>query len=298
MTSLKPQDRSKPLFTPDPLLNIQVIIFILASVVIMHLDHRERHLDDVRAVLSGLIYPLQAVIQIPLQTGVWLSEQFINRQALLDENYRLRNKQLIINAQLQKLSVLEAENRRLRMLLESSVMLPVNLRERVLIAEVLERTDVNSPYRHRVQINKGLLNGVYRGQPLLDQYGVVGQVFYAEPLTAWVILITDPNHALPVQIDRTGLQTLAMGTGHFQELLLPYLRHSEDVRIGDLLITSGRGGTFTHGYPVAKITQIERNAGQAFAHIVAQPVAQLDRLREVLLIVKETAAPTTQARAP
>lgn len=115
-------------------------------------------------------------------------------------------------------------------------------------------------------------------------------------MTSTAILITDPNHALPIQIDRTGARTLALGTGKFQELELRHIPNNEDVKVGDLLVTSGLGGRFPHGYPVGAVTKVNRNPGSPFAHIVARPVAQLDRIREVMLLENEptTAPPPTR----
>lgn len=247
----------------------------------MTVDHRYQALDDVRDVLSTLIYPLHYLIRLPTDARHWLSENLASRDALLAENTRLREKQVFLNVQLQKLTVLEAENRRLRSLLESAVNTP----ERVLIAELLA-VDFD-PYRHHILLNRGRRHGVYVGQPVLDQHGVIGQIIRADPLTATAILITDPNHALPIQINRTGVRTLALGTGHFKELELPHIRNNEDVKVGDLLVTSGMGGRFPRGYPVGTVTAVEFDPGSPFARIIAEPVAQLDRIREVMLLESE-----------
>ncbi len=281
----------KPLFAGETAANIKVIACILLSIVLMTLDHRQ-HLSTVRDVLATVVYPWQYLVQLPSWTGDWLNENLQSRSALLEENQRLRNKQLFINAQLQKLTALEAENRRLRLLLESSV----NLGERVLIAELLT-VDFDSYHRHQILINRGSLNGAHVGQPLLDQEGIVGQIVHANPLTSLAILITDPNHSLPVQVNRNGLRTLAVGTGNFNELKLPYIPNNDDIRVGDLLITSGLGGRFPRGYPVARITEVSFDPGQPFARVAAKPTASLDRIREVLLITTPPAPPPPQATA-
>ncbi|MDS4068577.1 MAG: rod shape-determining protein MreC, partial [Candidatus Competibacter sp.] len=146
------------------------------------------------------------------------------------------------------------------------------------------------PYRHHILLNRGRQHGVYVGQPVLDQHGVIGQIIRADPFSSTAILITDPNHALPIQINRTGVRTLALGTGKFQELELPHIPNNEDVVIGDLLVTSGLGGRFPRGYPVGMVTKVEFDPGSPFAHIVARPIAQLDRIREVMLLESEPAA--------
>lgn len=247
----------------------------------MTVDHRYHYLDGVRDVLATAIYPLHYFIQLPTNTRNWLTENLASRSVLLEENARLREKQVFLNVQLQKLTTLEAENRRLRSLLESAVNTP----ERVLIAELLA-VDFD-PYRHHILLNRGRQHGVYVGQPVLDQQGVIGQIIRADPFTSTAILITDANHALPIQINRTGARTLALGTGNFQELELPHIPNNEDVKVGDLLVTSGLGGRFPRGYPVGAVTKVEFDPGSPFAHIIARPVAQLDRIREVLLLVSE-----------
>lgn len=247
----------------------------------MTVDHRYQGLDDVRDILATAVYPFHYLVRLPTDARNWLSENLASRDALLEENARLREKQVFLNVQLQKLTVLEAENRRLRSLLESAVNTP----ERVLIAELLA-VDFD-PYRHHILLNRGRRHGVYVGQPVLDQYGVIGQIIRADPLTATAILITDPNHALPIQINRTGVRTLAQGTGKFQELELPLIPNNEDVKVDDLLVTSGMGGRFPRGYPVGIVTAVEFDPGSPFAHIIAKPVAQLDRIREVMLLESE-----------
>lgn len=278
MSQLK-RNNYKPLFAAETAANIRIILFALASIVLMTVDHRQHHLEVMRNALSTFIYPLQYLVQLPFEGGSWLSNYLVNRNALLEENSRLKERQLLINAQLQKLIALEAENRRLRMLLQSSA----HIQERALIAELL--TVDFDPYRHQILINKGNRHGVHIGQPLLDERGIIGQIVHANAFTSMGILITDPNHALPVQVTRNGLRTIAVGTGNFRELELPYIPNNGDIEVGDLLVTSGLGGRFPRGYPVAKVTQVESDAGRPFARIIAQPSAQLDRRREFLLIL-------------
>lgn len=259
------------------------------SIVMMTVDHRYRALDGVRDVLGTAFYPIQALGRWPTHVQDWLSQNLAGRAALLEENSRLREKQVFLNVQLQKLTILEAENRRLRSLLESAVNTP----GRVLIAELLA-VDFD-PYRHHILLNRGRRQGVYVGQPVLDQNGIIGQIVWVDWLSATAILITDPNHALPIQINRTGVRTLALGTGNFQELELPHIPNNEEVKVGDLLVTSGMGGRFPPGYPVGTVAKVEFDPGSPFAHIVAKPIAQLDRIREVMLLVNAPDAATVES---
>ena len=279
MATLRP-DYRRPLFV-ETVTSVRLLLFVLLSIGTMLADHRYHQLAAVHNVLSTLIYPLQYVIQLPIKTRDWLTENLAGRETLLSENAELRRKQFFINAELQKLTALEAENRRLRTLLESSV----NRGEKFLIAELLQ-VDFD-PYRHQVLLNRGTQHGVHVGQPLLDQQGIIGQVIEANTFTSRAILITDPSHALPVQIIRNGLRTLAVGTGNFQALGLSHILNNEDVQVGDLVVTSGLDGRFPRGYPVATVTKVEFDPTRPFARISARPTAQLDRVREVLLLVSE-----------
>lgn len=251
---------------------------MLASVVLMTVDHRQQTLDTVRAGLSMLMYPIQLLIDLPSTAGDWLEESFSTRRGLQEENARLRAQNLLVQARLQKSDALEAENRRLRELLDSSS----KAGDRVLIAELMS-VDFD-PYQHQVLLNKGERDAVFVGQPVLDAYGVMGQIIRVTPFTATAILITDPAHAIPVQVNRNGVRGILVGTGSLAEVSLPHLTNSADIRVGDLLVTSGLGGRFPPGYPVAEVTMVDINSGHDFAQINARPLSHLDRSREVLLV--------------
>ena len=253
-------------------------MFVLASVLLMTLDHRQHHLETVRAVLSVIVYPLQFVVHAPFKGGKWLSENLATRQTLVEENRRLREQQLLIQARLGRFEELSAENRRLRERLDSSA----KVGERVLIAEVVS-VDMD-PFSRQILLNKGSLQEVYMGQPLIDANGVMGQVVHVNPLSATALLITDPGHALPVQFNRNGLRAVAVGTGASNTLELTHLPNNADVRVGDLVVTSGLGGRFPTGYPVGTVLRVETDTGQPFATVIVQPTAQLERNREVLLV--------------
>jgi len=245
----------------------------------MTIDHRQHHLDSVRAFLSVVVYPLQWLVDLPDTSSEWFRESLSTRRELQEENASLRTQQLMLNTQLQKLESLEAENRRLRALLDSSFQVGTR---HMLIAGLLS-VDMD-PYRHQIEVNKGSLDHLFEGQPLLDSQGVMGQLIHVGPLTATAMLITDPSHAIPVQINRTGLRTIALGTGSIDRLELPHIPTNADVRIGDLLISSGLGGRFPPGYPVAEVINVEQDPGNTFSEVSARPRAHLDRSREVLLV--------------
>ena len=245
----------------------------------MTVDQRYHHLNPLREGLSTLIYPFQLLVDLPRSTSEWFKESLSSRHSLQEENASLRTKQLMLHTQLQKLESLEAENLRLRALLDASF--EVGKRQ-MLIAELMA-VDLD-PYRHQIQINKGSLDNLYNGQPLLDSQGIMGQLLQVGPFTSTAMLISDPGHAIPVQVNRTGLRTIALGTGSTDRLELPHIPNNVDIRVGDLLITSGLGGRFPAGYPVAEVTTIEQDPGRNFSFITARPRALLNRSREVLLI--------------
>lgn len=250
----------------------------MLSVVLMVMDHKYHNLETLRAALSVVVYPLQLTTDLPGTVSEWLGESLASRRHLQEENDSLRTQELMQKVQLQRLASLESENMRLRELLDSSF----KVGEKVLIAELLS---VNlDPYKHLIVINKGKVNDVYPGQPLLDAKGVMGQIIHVGPYTSTAMLITDSSHAIPVQDNRNGLRTIALGTGTINRLELPYIPNNADIRPGDLLVTSGLGGHFPPGYPVAEVTAVQHDPGHTFSQVAASPLAELNRSREVLLV--------------
>ncbi len=251
----------------------------------MTADHRTHMLDGVRSTVSVLLYPLQTIASTPTDVGNWLGEQFTSHQTLIDENQQLRSENLLLKAQLQKFASLQAENIRLRSLLKSSR----KLRDQMLIAETIA-VDLD-PYKRQIVINKGQQSGIYAGQPILDAYGIMGQVINPGIASSSAILITDPSHAIPVQVNRNGLRTVLYGTGAANYLEILNLPNNADIEIGDLLITSGLGGRFPEGYPVATVVDIKRDPGQPFARIIAEASAHLEQSHEVLLVMAQEHEP-------
>lgn len=201
-----------------------------------------------------------------------------SRNALLRENAALRRRELILSAQALRMNALESENQRLRNLLSASS----TIHQKMLIAQIIKTSQ--SPYSYQILINKGSRQGVYRGQALIDAHGVLGQVVRVEPSDSVVLLITDPHNGVPVEVNRTGLQTVALGRGDGQSLSLPFLPRNADVRVGDLLVSSGLGGRFPEGYPVGRVREIKRPPGESFIEAIADPSAHLNRGRQVLLV--------------
>jgi rod shape-determining protein MreC len=254
------------------------LVAVLVSLALLIMDYRGAQLHAVRSVLALAVYPLQSLASLPADNFYWLSGVVISYVDLQKENQHLKELQLVNDAKLLKLAALEKENIRLRVLLENSF----QLGEQVLVAELLSVK--LAPYEHTVVVNKGTRFGVHAKQPVLDAHGIVGQVIRALPNSSEVMLITDPDHAIPVEVNRNGLRTIAFGTGQPNRLHLPFLANNADIVPGDLLVTSGLGGGFPAGYPVAVVDKFETRPDKSFATIYATPKAELDKSREFLIV--------------
>jgi len=261
-----------------PALGLRILALILISIMLMYLDHRENHLDGIRRAIGAAVYPVRVVVDAPVRLWKWLGESTTSRNQLELELGRLRAERLLTNARLQRLTALEAENARLRALLDART----TVRDEVRVAEIMA-VDAN-PYEHNLIIDIGSGEGVYDGQAIVDADGVVGQVIKTGIMTAEAVLISDTDHALPVEVNRNGLRTIAVGTGEIDRLDLPFLPNNADIRAGDLLVTSGLGGAFPAGYPVAVVASVTRIPQEPFADVTATPSAALDQVREVMLI--------------
>ncbi|MBK1691962.1 rod shape-determining protein MreC [Ectothiorhodospira mobilis] len=268
----------QPLFNLGPSPALRLVLCAALSLVLMTLDHRHQHLQELRSALATLVYPVQYAADLPVRIGRWTSEQFATHRTLISRNARLQAENLRLQGRMLRFEALQAENARLRTLLDTSS----RVREEVVIAELLS-VDLD-PFRQQVVLDKGRVHDVYPGQPLINAQGVVGQVLEVHPMHSIALLISDPSHALPVRIQRTGLRTLAMGTGNPKRLELRFIPPSEDVRVGDMVRTSGLGERFPADYPVAEVVHVERPEGAEFAVVQARPLARLDRTREVLLL--------------
>ncbi len=251
---------------------------MILSILLMVMDHRFHQTQTLRSTLSVLTYPIQFLAEMPSNIGTWVTETLQTRSELQQSNQDLHRENLKLKAELQLTAALQAENERLRDLLGSAY----KIGNRVLVAE-LSAMDLD-PFRQQIVVDKGSRSGVFEGQAVLDAHAVMGQVIHVSPLNATVLLITDVGHALPVQVLRNGLRSIAVGSGRINQLEMPYLPNNADIRSDDLLVTSGLGGKFPPGYPVARITEVKRQPGKPFATVLARPLAQLDRTREALLV--------------
>jgi rod shape-determining protein MreC len=283
---------SRPIIGRGPPLGAKLFFLGVASVAVMVADHRGGYLDTAREWLGVAAHPLYALVAAPYDIWSWLTGSLADRDRLRTENAKLTNELRLTRTQLLQFSSLQEENRRLRGIREASQ----GIADRTLIAEIIH-VDVD-PFRHRVRINKGTDEGVFKEQPVLDAFGIVGQVVQVDKYAAEIILVSDAEHAIPVQVNRNGIRTIAEGTGDIVKLSLPFLTAEADVKNGDLLVSSGLDGIFPAGYPVASVTKVERDPAETFATVEAKPLAQLDRDREVLLLWPNDPATKTVAPQP
>jgi len=244
----------------------------------MTMDHRYQHLDSVRSTLSLVIEPIRQIVDLPFSILGNVSENISSHSTLLGENQELRTKNLLLNAQLQKYVSLRSENMRLRELLDSSF----KVGDKVLIAELI-RVDLD-PFTRRIVINKGSNDDLYAGQPLLDSDGIIGQILQVSPFSSNAMLITDPSHAIPIQLNSTGQRAIAVGTGRANELELRHIPSSTQLEENELLVSSGLGGRFPAGYPVARVISVKAHPGEPYLEVIARPTAHLQRSREVLVV--------------
>lgn len=268
----------KPIFGRGPSLQLRLLLAVLAAIILAWLDRNYAWVKQIRGHLSTLATPIVYVASLPDEMLSSAGEYLVSRQTLRHENEQLKHQAHVDAGQLQLLEQLRRENQRLRALLDS----PVQQDARKMVAEVVAVEP--DRYRQQVLINKGSSDGLYVGQPVLDDDGVVGQLDEVGLTTSRVLLMADISHAIPVRVSRNDIRTIAVGVGHLDRMELQHVPHSADIRQGDLLVTSGLGGRFPEGYPVAKVTHIDSDEGQPFVQIQAQPVARLERLRYLLLI--------------
>lgn len=262
--------------TPAP--GLRLLLLAGVSLFLLIADQRSDYLDTARKTLGSAVYPLRIAVDAPISLWRWMEETTASRNDLLMRLSRLETERLITQARLQRYAALQSENARLRAMLEAKRRVP----DRVQVAEIMSVS--SNPFRHVLVIDKGTRDGVFEGQAMIDADGVVGQIIEPGLLSSQALLISDPDHALPVQVNRSGLRTIAVGTGEYGRLDLPFLPNNADIEEGDLLVTSGLGGAFPPGYPVGTVDSVERLPQNPFAEVSARPAAALGQVQEVMLI--------------
>ena len=268
------------------------MIYILLSIVLMFMDQLGHYVPRIRSAMEYAFEPVFHVVAWPSKALQSLEKRTRERRDLIAENEQLLQQLLKVSGSVQTQAALQQENQRLRDLLGAT-------RGRAYFFQFAEMQRVDlDPFSHKVWINQGTNEGVVVGQAVIDGLGIVGQVEDVHRHFSTVRLISDPDHALPVQINRTGLRTVAFGSGQTSHLLMPNVPLQADVSPGDLIVTSGLGDRFPPGFPVGEVERVERDSGETFATVYMRPFAALDRGREVLLIDPQTSAETLPVEQP
>lgn len=268
----------KLIFGQGPSLQLRLFFALILSASLMLADSRLDTFSNVRYLLNSSVAPLQYAANLPRSMFDGMYERFNNMKTLVDNNNALKNEVLILKSNLLLLEQYKEENNRLRQLLGS----PYIRDERKVVTEVMAVD--SSPYRHEVVIDKGHTDGVYEGQPVINEKGIVGQVVNVSAHNSRVLLLTDSNNSIPVQVLRNDIRVIAAGNGDTDAIQLEHIPTSTDIRTGDLLVTSGLGGRYPEGYPVAYVTSVKNDNRRPFSEIEAKPVVEFERLRYLLLV--------------
>jgi len=272
------RDESSPLFAGNAAGTLRLIVYLALAIVLMVLDQRNGWLWRVRYAAAVVVEPIYRIAGLPSEGIRAVSVAFADRQLLTDQNQRLRQDLLLANAKLNRMSAVAEQNQRLKQLLDTQRSLELNVQ----LARVIG-VDLGA-YQNQITLNVGARDGVKQGQPVIDAHGVMGQVKEVLPTTSIVMLLTDPAHAIPVVIERTGLRTVAYGSRDGNQLVLPNIPLAADVRVGDHLLTSGIGGRFPPGFPVGDVNDVAPADTGMFLVSHADPAADLDRSVDVLLL--------------
>jgi len=270
-----------PIFKHGPSPQHRLVLVLFCSALLIFFDHKMNSFESVRGYLQSMVSPLQYLATTPKKALDWAVENVITRRQLIEQNQQYKTNELRYQEQLMQLNILKQENDRLRSLLAS----PVRKDAKKMVAEILSVD--SDPYSHQVVINRGANDGLFEGQAVIDDKGIVGQVLHVGTISSRVLLITDVSHAVPVRIKRNGIRLVANGTGNIDRLTHNHVPHSTDIKVGDLLVTSGLGGKYPEGYPVATVAAVRQDESRPFAQVQSEPVAQINRLRYLLLLWPE-----------
>lgn len=272
------RDGRSSLFSASMAGTLRLIVYLALAAVLMVLDHRNAWLPKLRYAGALVIEPFYRLAGLPAEGLHAARVAFADRKKLTEDNQRLREDLLLANARLNRMAAVAKQNQRLKQLLETQHTLGMNVQLARLI-------DIDlGPFRHRVVLNVGARDGVSAGQVVIDAHGIMGQVTEVLPTTCTVMLVTDPNHAVPVTDARTGLRTVAYGSREGGLLAMPNIPVSADVKVGDRLVTSGLGGRFPPGFPVGTVIRVEPDLSGMFLVARARPAADLEHSGDVLLL--------------
>lgn len=271
---------------------LPLLVFLILACVLMLVDHRTNIGRQTRRQLSVVVEPVWWLASLPARMWSGVDDELATRQALQNSNNRLQRELQIVNARMQRLGAINKENQRLRDLLNAA-------RHGSLQVQMVSILNVDlNPFQQRIVLDAGARQGVKVGQAIMDAGGILGQIIEVSDTKAIALLVTDADHAIPVQIARSGFRTIAFGTGEPNSLLISDIPQSADIRKGDLLVTSGMGGRFPAGFPVATIVSLNPNDTGLFIVGRAKPAARLDSGLEVLLVNEIISSPAPIIKSP
>jgi rod shape-determining protein MreC len=278
-----------PLFKQGASARAKMLFFALIAVALLMADSRLRTLGVMRQAIGAALYPLQIVAMLPRDAFFSVTDYFVSLTRLESENARMREQQVLNSQQLQQNAQLLAENTHLRRLLDASDRAQI----KTLMGEILY--DARDPFSRKIILDRGQSHGIRAGQPVIDDLGVIGQVTRVFPFTSEVTLLTDKDHAIPVQVLRSGVRSVAYGRGQSGVLELRFMASNADIRKGDVLSTSGIDGVYPSGLSVATVVSVDTQTSDAFARILCQPSAGVSRHRQVLILLAENDQPPPPA---
>ncbi len=267
-----------PIFKQDKTVGLRTLLYMVVAIVLMVADRQSQLFHHLRQKVAIVVSPVEYLVSTPLGLVEDVVTDVETRHSLVTEDAKQKAEILLLQARVQKMLAVESENKQLRELLQSSS----RAGGRVLQAQILAASP--NPYLHQIIIDKGSAQGVYQGQPVVDAYGVMGQVIQVGEFTSRVLLLIDSSSAIPVQDSRSGVRAIAYGDSRYGNLDLRNVTQTADIKKGDLLITSGLGRRYPYGYPVGTVQQIQQLQGAQFLQITAQPAAHIERSRLVLLV--------------
>ena len=280
----------KTIFVQGPYLLYRLLMAVILSIALIFLDTKFSQLDSVRRLIGSSLTPIYWLSALPENISHGVSSLFTSRESLQEELDKLESQMLVLERKAQKLASVTAELNRLRELLNASRLLD----EGVVVTEIIAASP--NPDTHYIQIDKGMSDGVYLGQAVLDAHGLMGQVIGVNNLTSRVLLISDSRHAVPVQVNRNGLRAIAYGVGAVNYLELGSVPATYDIKVGDLLVSSGLGGRFPEGYPVGRVSDILIEPGESFAQVKIKPEAQLNRSKLLLIVFQAKSNSSLETR--
>jgi len=270
-----------PLFKQGTSARVKVVFFSLIAIMLLVIDARLHTLHMVRQMVGSVLYPLQMLALMPRDTARNVGDYFSQLSTLEKENANFKRARTRNAVELQQGRQLQLDNEQLRRLLGTSEQVPVNS----VMATILY--DARDSFNRRIIVNRGMHHGIAAGQPVIDDLGVTGQVSRVFAHTAEVTLLTDKDQVIPVQVQRNGLRSVVYGKGQIGKLELR-LPSDADIKVGDILVTSGIDGIYPAGLSVARVTMVENDATATFKRIVCSPLAGLDRHKEVLILLVDT----------